>query len=82
MTKNPFAGHTARSFFYQYLYSPEAIVLYLGWFALHVVLYFVLPGRVVEGTPVDEKGNKLKYPLNGQRESTRRWRIEARASKF
>lgn len=68
VAKNPLAGHTASSFFDKYLYSPEAIVLYLAWFALHVVLYFVLPGKTAEGVALDAKGTKLKYPLNGQQQ--------------
>ena len=66
VSKNPFAGHTLTSFFYKYLYSPEAIVLYLAWFALHIVLYFILPCKTADGVALDAKGTKLKYPLNGQ----------------
>lgn len=31
-----------------------------------VLLYFILPGQVVEGVPIDAKGTRLKYPLNGR----------------
>jgi hypothetical protein len=61
----PFAGHSVRSFADKYLLSSEAALLYVGWFALQVVLYFVLPGRVVEGVPIDSRGTRLRYPLNG-----------------
>ena len=31
-----------------------------------VLLYFILPGQVVDGVPIDAKGTRLKYPLNGR----------------
>jgi delta14-sterol reductase len=65
LCRSPFAGHTVRSFADQYLLSLHAVLLYLGWFALHVALYFILPGEVVDGVALDSKGTKLKYPLNG-----------------
>jgi len=34
---------------------------------VQVVLYYVLPGEVVSGVPLDAKGTRLKYPLNGLR---------------
>lgn len=33
---------------------------------IQVLLYFILPGQVVDGVPIDAKGTRLKYPLNGQ----------------
>ena len=47
------------------LFSLRASLLYLGWLALHFGLYLCVPGPVVRGGPLDERGNSLAYPLNG-----------------
>lgn len=64
--RSPFAGHSVLSFTQTYLYSPQAIIVYLAWFALQVVLYFILPGKIVDGVALDAKDTRLKYPINGQ----------------
>lgn len=61
-----------RALHYGQLVDSRAIALFVGWFALHVLLYYVLPGQIVDGVPLDAKGTRLKYPLNGQSESKRR----------
>ena len=47
------------------LFSVRATVVYLLWLALHFVLYLVVPASVVQGSPLDEEGHRLSYPLNG-----------------
>lgn len=56
----------AQRFFFTYLWSVDTWLIYLCWFFGHVLLYFILPGRVVEGVTLDAAGTKLKYPLNGK----------------
>lgn len=38
---------------------------YLTWWAILILLLFLLPGKTVYGTPVNEKGDRLKYKING-----------------
>src|SRR3954451_18716176 len=40
------------------------LLLYIGWWAFQAALALVLPGRVVEGTPLAD-GSRLHYRLNG-----------------
>jgi delta14-sterol reductase len=48
------------------LVKAEAFAVTLVWFLLHVVLHLVVPGPVVDGTPVRGlNGAKLKYHCNG-----------------
>jgi hypothetical protein len=52
----------------QDLFRVDAFVVTLGWFLLHAVLYFAVPGPVVEGTPIAKLGGaRLKYNCNGAR---------------
>lgn len=64
--RNPLAGYTLSEFAARYLLSLEAVCLYLFWFFMHVALYFILPGRVVQGVVLDSTGARLNYPLNGK----------------
>ncbi|BFZ53301.1 erg24, C-14 sterol reductase [Savitreella phatthalungensis] len=45
-------------------FSLEASALYTGWFALHVILWLVLPGKWVEGQRLRD-GTILEYKMNG-----------------
>ncbi len=48
------------------LFRVDAFVVTLAWFALHALLYFVVPGPVVDGTAIAKLGGaKLKYNCNG-----------------
>lgn len=42
----------------------QALAVYLGWFAFQALLHIVLPGRVVEGLPLED-GSRLRYRMNG-----------------
>jgi delta14-sterol reductase/lamin-B receptor len=44
--------------------SGTAAVVYLAWFAFHVLLERLLPGRVVQGSPLPD-GSTLGYRING-----------------
>jgi hypothetical protein len=43
----------------------EAALVYLAWLILQAALFIVLPGRVVDGLPL-EGGARLRYKLNGR----------------
>ncbi|CAA7263824.1 unnamed protein product [Cyclocybe aegerita] len=45
------------------LWDTEATLIYLAWYAFCVISWAVLPGDVVEGTPL-RTGKRLKYKLN------------------
>jgi hypothetical protein len=58
-------GHADwRGFFVAIVPTPQAGVAYLLWLSFQVVLYMVLPGRLVEGLPLED-GSRLVYRLNG-----------------
>lgn len=42
----------------------DAVLVYLGWLVLQAGLFILLPGRVVEGLPLED-GSRLRYKLNG-----------------
>jgi delta14-sterol reductase len=63
--KNPFAQLTSDEIFNLFI-NRESMVLFLSWFFLHFILYFILPGEVAQGVPLDKQGNRLNYPINGQ----------------
>jgi hypothetical protein len=42
----------------------EVAVVYLGWLAFQALLFLVLPGRIVDGLPLED-GSRLRYKLNG-----------------
>ncbi|KAJ2351962.1 erg24, C-14 sterol reductase, partial [Coemansia sp. RSA 2611] len=44
--------------------SLEALAIYTMWWSWLVVLYFVIPGRTVQGV-VLRNGQRLDYPING-----------------
>uniref|UniRef100_A0A8C2WK91 Delta(14)-sterol reductase TM7SF2 n=1 Tax=Cyclopterus lumpus TaxID=8103 RepID=A0A8C2WK91_CYCLU len=46
------------------LWDPLALVLLLGWIALHALLYVMPLGKVSEGLVLRD-GTRLKYPING-----------------
>ena len=46
------------------LISYEALYIYLGWMAFHVILERVLPGETAEGVALPD-GKKLKYTISG-----------------
>lgn len=46
------------------LWSGEAALVYLGWYAFCLVCWAVLPGKMVEGV-VLRNGERIKYPMNG-----------------
>ncbi|KAJ2155606.1 erg24, C-14 sterol reductase [Coemansia sp. RSA 551] len=52
------------AFNYQDYLSSTALVAYTMWWAWLALLYFVLPGHVVEGVEL-RNGSRLKYPING-----------------
>ncbi|EPY50268.1 C-14 sterol reductase Erg24 [Schizosaccharomyces cryophilus OY26] len=39
--------------------------LYLCWLGALILAWHVLPGEWVKGTPIDEKGSRLDYKMNG-----------------
>ena len=41
-----------------------ATLIWLVWFIWQAVLYVIIPGKVVEGVPLDD-GTRLKYKMNG-----------------
>jgi hypothetical protein len=47
------------------LFSVRASIIYVSWLLLHYVLYLILPARIVQGTVINAKGDRLDYPLNG-----------------
>jgi len=61
--KNPITDDFAS--FVKSLWSTEATLVFLGWFALQSILYLILPGNSVQGSPYNDKGDTLTYKLNG-----------------
>ena len=53
-----------RGFFDAILPTPGAAAAYLAWLLFQVVLFVVLPGRTVQGLPLED-GSRLRYRLNG-----------------
>jgi protein-S-isoprenylcysteine O-methyltransferase Ste14 len=53
-----------RGFFAAIVPTFAAGAVYLAWLALQLVLCLVLPGREVEGLPLED-GSRLRYRLNG-----------------
>ena len=47
------------------LYSHEATLVYLGWYAFTVLCWAVLPGKMVQGGEL-RNGKKVTYPMNGE----------------
>ncbi|EEB09593.1 C-14 sterol reductase Erg24 [Schizosaccharomyces japonicus yFS275] len=47
------------------LFDWNAMVIYLCWFGMLALLWFLLPGKWVPGSPIDEKGTRLLYKMNG-----------------
>eukprot|EP01134_Creolimax_fragrantissima_P000311 CFRG0311T1 len=45
-------------------YSPRAIQIFFSWIALQIVLYMVLPGKIVKGIILRD-GSRLAYRMNG-----------------
>ena len=54
------------------LWSWRAFAAYTGWLLLHTLLYRLVPGGRAQGVPLDERGNRLSYPTNGQRSAAQR----------
>ncbi len=54
------------SVFWSYVEPPNLVVLalYLAWIGFQAALFHWLPGRAVEGTPLED-GRRLDYRLNG-----------------
>jgi hypothetical protein len=51
---------------WQDLFRADAYYVTLAWFALHALLYVVVPGPVFDGTAIKQlNGAKLKYTCNG-----------------
>lgn len=50
--------------FWKSLWDTQAFLLYLGWYAFTVLAWAILPGDIVEGTPL-RSGGKKKYKING-----------------
>lgn len=48
------------------LFDKDAVLIYLGWYALCIVTWLVLPGKWHEGVPL-RTGERKTYKLNGQR---------------
>ena len=44
--------------------TAESVLVYAGWLVLQVALHLALPGRVVDGLPLED-GSRLRYKLNG-----------------
>lgn len=51
--------------FWTGLWSDEAALVYLGWYAFCLVCWAVLPGKMVQGV-VLRNGERITYPMNGQ----------------
>lgn len=51
-------------FFRAIVPSGAAVLVYLAWFGFHVLLERLLPGRVVQGSPLPD-GSTLGYRING-----------------
>jgi len=47
------------------LWSTEATLVYLGWYAWTVACWFVLPGKQVEGATL-RNGQTISYKMNGE----------------
>lgn len=54
--------------FWSHIAAPslEALAFYLGWLLLQAGLYHFLPGRPIQGQPLED-GRRLDYRLNGLR---------------
>jgi protein-S-isoprenylcysteine O-methyltransferase Ste14 len=65
-TVNPLAGGFAA--FFERAFSLKITLIFAGWVLLHWLLYLVVPGPVVEGTPLkNAQGTRLLYRLNATR---------------
>jgi len=60
----PGSGSNWAGFFSAIVPTFAAFTVYLGWFAFQAFLQIVLPGKVVEGLPLED-GSRLKYRING-----------------
>ncbi|KAA6365627.1 MAG: putative C-14 sterol reductase Erg24, partial [Streblomastix strix] len=46
-------------------FDPEAICFYAAWFSSLVLLWKIIPGKKVFGSPLNDMGDKLEYKMNG-----------------
>jgi len=60
----PNAGSDWAGFFAAIIPTFEALAIYVGWFAGQALLHGILPGRLVQGLPLED-GSRLRYRLNG-----------------
>ncbi len=60
----PGAQADIQGFFHAIMPTWEAAGVYLAWFVFQAILYYIAPGRVVDGLPLED-GSRLKYRING-----------------
>jgi hypothetical protein len=60
----PGAASDWSGFFAAIVPTGAAALVYVGWFAFQVALERLLPGRIVQGTPLPD-GSRLSYRING-----------------
>ena len=60
----PGSGSDGAGFFAAIVPTAEAFGVYVAWFAFQALLHVILPGRVVEGLPLED-GSRLRYRMNG-----------------
>lgn len=55
-----------KSLFFAYaIPGTTTILAYFSFFVVQIVLAAIVPGMLMEGLPIDEKGTRLKYLCNG-----------------
>ena len=60
----PAADSDCTGFFAAIVPTMAALLVFCAWLAFQALLHLLLPGRVVQGLPLDD-GTRLRYRLNG-----------------